>query len=216
MLGATKRTTATKWTYELIDGDRNTDNRTTGDVAFHLAAYVNKTITHLIYDSVLVINQKREITSGEVRYATRNGISPSSWSYSTLDQSDNAVPVAGFDVAIAPEKAGVRMAWIAAGADSAPVPNQIRSTFVGKTKEIATANTDGYGTPGARISLVNGELIFNCEMRLCSMNLTQPNNPIRLVTSQQTTEPGHGIFVTVDKKRFLLAALDRRIAFIAA
>jgi len=37
-----------------------------------------------------------------------------------------------------------------------------------------------------------------------------------LVTSQQTTEPGHGIFVTVDKKRFLLAALDRRIAFIAA
>jgi hypothetical protein len=48
------------------------------------------------------------------------------------------------------------------------------------------------------------------------MNLTQPNNPIRLVTSQQTTELGHGIFVNVDKKRFLLAALDRRIAFIAA
>ena len=216
LLGATKRTTSTKWTYELIDGDRKTDDRTTGDVAFHLAAYVNKTNTHLIYDSVLVINQKREITSGEVRYATRNGISPNSWSYSTLDQSDSAVPVAGFDVAIAPEKAGVRMAWIAADANSAPVPNQVRSTFIGKNKEITTATIDGYGTPGARISLVDGELIFNCELRLCSMNLNQPNNPIRLVTSQQTTEPGHGIFVTVDKKKFLLAALDRRIAFIAA
>jgi hypothetical protein len=48
------------------------------------------------------------------------------------------------------------------------------------------------------------------------MNLALPNNPIRLVTSLQTVEPGHGILITVDKKRFLLAALDRRITFIAA
>jgi hypothetical protein len=53
-------------------------------------------------------------------------------------------------------------------------------------------------------------------MRLCSINLALPNTPIRLVTSSQTIEPGHGIFITIDKKRFLLAALDRRIAFIAA
>ena len=216
LLGATKRLNTTKWVYELIDGDRKTDNRSTGDVAFHLAAYVNKSTTHIIYDSVLVINQKREITSGEVRYATRSGVSPNSWSYTTLDQAENGIPVAGFDVAIAPEKAGIRMVWIAAGANSELVPNQVRSTFVGKTKEIATANIDSYGTPGARISLENGELILNCEMRLCSMNLALPNSPIRLVTSRQTIEPGHGIFVTIDKKRFLLAALDRRIAFIFA
>ena len=216
LLGATKRLNTTKWVYELIDGDRKTDNRSTGDVAFHLAAYVNKATTHIIYDSVLVINQKREITSGEVRYATRSGVLPNSWSYTTLDQAENGIPVAGFDVAIAPEKAGIRMVWIAAGANSELVPNQVRSTFVGKTKEIATANIDSYGTPGARISLENGELILNCEMRLCSMNLALPNSPIRLVTSRQTIEPGHGIFVTIDKKRFLLAALDRRIAFIFA
>jgi hypothetical protein len=216
LLGATKRINTTKWAYELIDGDRKTDNRSTGDVAFHLAAYVNKNITHIIYDSVLVINQKREITSGEVRYATRSGISANSWSYTTLDQEANGIPVAGFDVAIAPEKAGIRMVWIAAGISSSPVPNQIRSTFVGKTKEISTATIDSYGTPGARLSLENGELIFNCEMRLCSMNLTLPNNPIRLITSRQTIEPGYGIFIIIEKKKFLLAALDRRIAFLAA
>ena len=124
--------------------------------------------------------------------------------------------MAGFDVAIAPEKAGIRMVWIAAGTSSAPVPNQIRSTFVGKTKDISTATIDNYGTPGARLTLENGELIFNCEMRLCSMNLALPNTPIRLVTSRQSIEPGHGIFVTVEKKKFLLAAMDRRIAFLAA
>lgn len=216
LLGATKRINTTKWIYELIDGDRKTDNRSTGDVAFHLAAYVVNSITHIIYDSVLVINQKRDITSGEVRYATRTGVSPNTWSYTTLDKAENGIPVAGFDVAIAPEKSGIRMVWIAASASSAPVPNQIRSTFVGKTNDIATALTDGFGTPSAQITLENGELIFNCELRICAMNLTQPNNPIRLVTSIQTTEPGHGVWVTIDKKRFLLTAIDRKISFIAS
>ena len=216
LLGATKRINATKWVYELIDGDRKTDNRSTGDVAFHLAAYVTKSTTHIIYDSVLVINQRRDITSGEVRFATRTGVTPNSWSYTTLDQAENGVPVAGFDVAIAKETAGIRMVWIAASANSAPAPNQIRSTFVGNTKDVATATTEGYGTPGASLTLENGELIFNCELRLCSMNLTQANNPIRLVSSTQTNEPGRGVFVTVDKKKFLLVTLDRRIAFIAA
>ena len=216
LLGANKRVDTTKWSYELIDGDRKTDNRSTGDVAFHLAAYVSKSTTHIIYDSVLEINQKREITSGEVRYASRTGISPNSWNYRTLDQAVNELPVAGFDVAIGKEGSGIRMVWISANSSSAPVPNQIRSTFVGDTKKIATANTDGFGTPGASITLDNGQLIFNCELRLCSMDLTKANNPIRLVSSTQTKEPGRGVFVTVEKKRFLLAAIDRRIAFISA
>jgi hypothetical protein len=216
LLGATKRINTTKWVYELIDGDRKTDDRTTGDVAFHLAAYVTKSITHIIYDSVLIINQKREITSGEVRYATRAGVSPNSWSYTTLDQAENGMPVAGFDVAIAPEKAGIRMVWIAASQTSAPAPNQIRSTFVGNTQKVATATTDGFGTPGASLTLENGELVFNCELRLCYMNLTQANSPIRLASSTQTKEPSRGVFVTIDKKRFLLASIDRRIVFLAA
>jgi hypothetical protein len=108
------------------------------------------------------------------------------------------------------------MVWIAASASSAPVPNQVRSTFVGNTAKVATAMTDGFGTPGASISLENGELIFNCELRLCSMNLAQANNPIRLVSTIQTKEPGRGVFLTIDKKRLLLASIDRRIAFLAA
>jgi hypothetical protein len=214
LLGATKRTNTTKWSYEIIDGDRKTDNRTTGDVAFHLDSYVVGSTTHIIYDSVLVINQKREITSGEVRYASRSGVNPNSWSYSTLDEAANGVPVAGFDVAIEKEAAGIRMAWIAASSNSAPVPNQIRTTFVGKTAEIFSASVIGFGTPGAKFNLENGELIFNCENRLCSMNLNQPNFPIKLVTSTQTIEPGQSAWVTVDKKRYLLASIDRLLTFI--
>jgi hypothetical protein len=213
LLGATKRVNTTKWVYELIDGDRKTDNRTTGDVAFHLAAYVNGSTTHIIYDSILVINQKREATSGEVRYATRAGVNPNSWIYQTLDQSNKETPIAGFDVAIASEKAGVRLVWIAAGTITAPEPNQIRSTFLGTMSSISSVAIEGFGTPGPRLTLENGELIFNCELRLCALNLNQVNNPIRLVTSAQTIDPGSGVFITVDKKRYLLAALDRKFIF---
>jgi hypothetical protein len=124
--------------------------------------------------------------------------------------------VAGFDVAIATEKAGIRMAWIAASNESAPAPNQIRSTLVGKTSNISTVSMESFGTPGAHLTLTNGELIFNCELRLCSINLAQPNSPVRLATAAQTTEPGRGVFVTIDKKRFLVATQDRKIAFFAA
>ena len=213
LLGATKRTNNTKWSYEIIDGDRKTDNRTTGDVAFHLDSYVAGSTTHIIYDSVLVINQKREITSGEVRYASRSGINPNSWSYETLDEAANGVPVAGFDVAIAKEAAGIRMVWIAAATNSAPIPNQIRTSFLGKTAEIFSASITGFGTPGAKLNLENGELIFNCENRLCSMSLNQPNFPIKLITSTQTIDPGQSAWVTVDKKRYLLASIDRLLTF---
>ena len=213
LLGATKRINTSKWIYEIIDGDRKTDNRTTGDVAFHLDSYVTGSTTHIIYDSVLVINQKREITSGEVRYATRSSLNPNSWSYSTLDEAANGIPVAGFDVAIEKEAAGIRLVWVAAGSNSTPIPNQIRTTFVGKLADISTASITGFGTPGAKLNLENGELIFNCENRLCSMSLNQPNFPIKLVTSTQTTDPGQSAWVTVDKKRYLLASIDRLITF---
>jgi hypothetical protein len=141
---------------------------------------------------------------------------PNSWSYKTLDQATNELPVAGFDVAISKEGSGIRMVWIAANASSAPVPNQIRSTFVGNTAKITTAVIEGFGTPGAYMTLENGQLIFNCELRLCSMDLTKANNPVRLVSSIQTKEPGRGVFITHDKKRLLVATLDRRIAFLVA
>ena len=105
------------------------------------------------------------------------------------------------------------MVWIAAATNSAPIPNQIRTSFLGKTAEILSASITGFGTPGAKLNLENGQLIFNCENRLCSMSLNQPNFPIKLITSTQTIDPGQSAWVTVDKKRYLLASIDRLLTF---
>lgn len=45
------------------------------------------------------------------------------------------------------------------------------------------------------------------------MSLNQPNFPIKLITSTQTIDPGQSAWVTVDKKRYLLASIDRLLTF---
>ena len=71
LLGAVKTKTSS-WKYELVDGDRKTDGRTTGDVGFHLQAIFDGAKTYLAYDSVVSMNQKKEITSGAIRIASTN------------------------------------------------------------------------------------------------------------------------------------------------
>ena len=100
LLGAYKLNTSSKWVYEQLDGDRKTDGRTTGDVAFHLAAGFDGKKTYVLYDSVLVINQKKEATSGAIRLATRTDIDPTKWAYRTLEESSDSLAMTGYDVAL--------------------------------------------------------------------------------------------------------------------
>jgi hypothetical protein len=83
LLGAVK-TKSTPWTYEMVDGDRATDGRSTGDVGFHLKALFDGAKTYIAYDSVVSMNQKKEITAGAVRVATRSGSDANTWNYQTL------------------------------------------------------------------------------------------------------------------------------------
>ncbi|MEY3995646.1 MAG: hypothetical protein RL690_1042, partial [Actinomycetota bacterium] len=99
LLGAVKVKTS-GWTYEMVDGDRKTDGRTTGDVGFHLQAIFDGVKTYVAYDSVVSMNQKKEITSGAIRVATRTGSDANTWSYQTLDISTDDASVFGYDVAM--------------------------------------------------------------------------------------------------------------------
>lgn len=112
LLGAVKAKGATEWSYELVDGDRKTDDRTTGDVGFHLDALFDGKVTILLYDSVLTINQRKEATSGAIRVAQRNGLSPTAWRYTTLDSSGGPIAVVGYDVALQKGARGILATWL--------------------------------------------------------------------------------------------------------
>lgn len=202
LLGAAKR--ANKWSYELIDGDRKTDGRTIGDVAFHLDALLSGGTTYLIYDSILVVNQKRDATSGEVRLATRNGSSANSWRYETLDSPDNTASVLGYDVAITKVAGKIVRAWFGAAGSTLPNPNQLR--IQGENEEVQSLSVTKLGNPNGSINLSGNTLVMTCQKRLCAFDTI--TKKISLISGWQSYDPINSGWITINGVKFLVAGIN--------
>jgi hypothetical protein len=216
LLGAVKVKTGT-WKYELIDGDRKTDGRTTGDVGFHLQAIFDGAKTYIAYDSVLTMNQKNEITSGSIRIATRSGIDPTSWNYQTLDISTDDASIFGFDVALTKVPGDVMVTWLAASTATAPKPNQVRWALLSDPIKISALTTENFGTPGEYVASDGRTIIFNCQERLCAIDTSKKDlgqSAIRLVSSTQGSEPTQSAWVTVNKVKYILATVNGKLALL--
>ena len=216
LLGAVKTRTST-WKYELADGDRKTDGRTTGDVGFHLQAIFDGSKTYVAYDSVVSMNQKKEITSGAIRIATRTGIEPRDWAYQTLDISTDDASIFGFDVALAKVNGDVMATWLAASTATAPKPNQVRWALLSDPTKISRLTTENFGTPGEYLATDGRTIIFNCQERLCALDTSKKDlgqSAIRLVSSTQGSEPTQSAWVTVNKVKYLLATVNGKLALL--
>ena len=216
LLGAVKSKN-TPWRYELVDGDRKTDGRTTGDVGFHVQAILDGGTTYVAYDSVISMNQKKEITSGAIRIATRTSTDPTAWQYQTLDISSDEAVVFGFDVALARTSAGVFATWLAASAASAPKPDQIRWSLLSDSAKIYKMTTEKFGTPDKYLATDGKTIVFNCQERLCALDTSKKDlgqSAIRLVSSTQGSEPTQSTWVTVNKIKYLLATINGKLALL--
>lgn len=216
LLGAV-RTKGAPWRYELVDGDRKTDGRTTGDVGFHLQAIFDGTTTYVAYDSVISMNQKKEMTAGAVRIATRTSVEATAWQYQTLDISTDDALIFGFDVALAKTSSGVFATWLAASAATAPKANQIRWAFLDNPIKVSKVTTENFGIPGEYITTDGKTIIFNCQERLCALDTSKKDlgqSAIRLVSSTQGSEPTQSAWVTVNKVKHLLATINGKLALL--
>ena len=216
LLGAVK-TKGSSWRYELVDGDRKTDGRTTGDVGFHVQAIFDGSTTYVAYDSVVSMNQKKEITSGAIRIATRTSFEPTAWQYQTLDISTDDALIFGFDVALARTSSGVFATWLAASAASVPKPDQIRWSWLKDSTKIYKLTTENFGTPDKYLATDGKTIIFNCQERLCALDTSKRDlgqSAIRLVSSTQGSEPTQSAWVTVNKVKYLLATINGKLALL--
>ena len=216
LLGAVK-VKGSAWRYELVDGDRKADGRTTGDVGFHVRAIIDGSVTYVAYDSVLSINQKNEITSGAVRVASRTTLDPGAWRYQTLDISTDDALIFGFDVAIARTSSGVFLSWLAASAATTPKPNQVRWTLLENPTKISKTATDTFGVPGEFLATDGKIIVFNCQERLCALDTSKRDlgqSAIRLVSSTQGSEPIQSAWVTVNKVKYLLATINGKLSLL--
>ena len=214
LLGAVKAKGATEWSYELVDGDRKTDDRTTGDVGFHLDALFDGKVTILLYDSVLTINQRKEATSGAIRVAQRNGLSPTAWRYTTLDSSGGPIAVVGYDVALQKGARGILATWLTSSTLTLPKAELIRWTYLSAPTDFKTLPTSGYGTPSKFLSSDGSTTIFNCQERLCAVDIAKSS--ISLVTKEQNSDGFDSAWVVLNKVRYLISGINNQLLLLRA
>ena len=204
LLGATK--VAGKWNYELVDGDRDTNGRTTGDVGFHLKALNIGNTVYVLYDSTLQVNQDKVPTRGEIRLATRASIYPEDWSYSTPDPAGNGTTIAGFDVALAANKGVISASWLASTGLSLPNADQIRWATLATTPVVSNTPSDFFGTPGPAIATDGTRILFTCQTRLCAAN--SATKGISLVSSMDFSNSEGFAWITLSGQQYALAGVN--------
>jgi hypothetical protein len=214
LLGAVKAKGASEWSYELVDGDRKTDGRTTGDVAFHLDALFDGKDTILLYDSVLTINTRKEATSGAIRVAERNGLAPTAWRYSTLDSSGGPIAVVGYDIALQKGARGILATWLTSSTLTLPKAEQIRWAYLSAPTVIKTLPTNGYGTPSKFLSSDGSTTIFNCQERLCAVDIAK--STISLVTKEQNPDGFDSAWIVLNKIRYLISGINNQLLLLRA
>ena len=200
------------WVYEIVDGDRQTDGRSTGDVAFSLKAVsVGKTV-YVLYDSVLTLSSNDIATQGEIRLARRNSIYPEDWRYSTLDGPDNGVAVAGYRVALAQSGKKVAAAWLSANGNRLPDPDQIRFVVIDEEESPGSREVDSYGTPGSPLFIDNKGILFGCERRLCTAGNT--SSAPKLINGAILDGVKDGAIVTINKVRFAVTSINKKLVLV--
>lgn len=207
------------WNYELVDGDRKTDFRTTGDVAFHMKALVDGNKTYVLYDSVLSINQNRDATSGEIRLATRTSFDPGAWQYQTLESPTADATVLGYDVEIAKTAKGILASWFSATALSMPDPTLVRTLNLNTASGVSITSTSNYGTPNELMSSDSKTLLFNCLGRLCAIDyakFSKGQSAISLASSWQSAEPIASAWILLNKVRYAVAGINGKVVLLKA
>ncbi len=210
LLGAVRSTDT--WIYELIDGDRTTDDRSTGDVGFHLQAAVVGKKVYVLYDSILTVNQNSEATQGEVRLATRSTIYPEDWVYQTIAVSGGAVAVSGYNVAISVVGNRVFGSWYSASGITIPQPNKLNWAVISNSDPAVNASSDAYGTPIGALAIDDKELVFGCESRLCK--ISKLDQSIHLVSNAKSDVKSDVVWITINKVRYALTSVNAKLTLL--
>lgn len=214
LLGAVKTSAAKSWSYELVDGDRKTDGRTTGDVAFHLKAAFDGKTSYFIYDSILTINQKKDPTTGEVRVATRGNLSSTGWVYQTLEATSSSSPVVGYDVALGKNAKGIFATWLSSAPNTLPNANRIRWSYISSTPTQESVTSENFGKPGKYLSTDGTMIAFNCEKRICAVDTSKTSPKISFVATSNNPDGISSTWVVVNRVKYLLAGINGQLSML--
>lgn len=209
LLGAVK--TKKGWAYEIIDGDKNTQGRTTGDVAFTIDATSLDQTIYLIYDSVLSIDSTRRPISGEVRISYRNSIYPEDWKYITLDGPESGTSIAGYATLISNNGGSILASWLSSGQTSVVGPSKLLLRQLDSAVGSSLVESSEFGSPSSPLFLGHSKIYFGCHTRLCAVDVKSKR--IELVSGKSKFSRD-GAIQRVGSSTFLFAIQNRKLVFI--
>jgi len=166
--------------YEIVDGDMNSQRRTTGDVAFNLSAVSEKHSVYLFYDSILSIDSNRNVISSEVRLASRNSVYPEDWRYTILDGTSINNTIAGFSVDVKKYGGEVIVAWIAKKDFASANSGDIYAYNITLNRIVSQISESEFGSPRRTVHLGKDLVYFDCSSRICKYSLI--NGEIQLLS----------------------------------
>jgi len=199
------------WRYEIIDGDSELNNRTMGDVAFHLKAITIGKSVDVFYDSVLSVNNNDKTAQrGEIRIASRDSAFAEDWRYQTVQSGAGNTVVAGYDVAATLISKVIYTGWLGASGISLPNPDQIQWSRMDSVAPPSTSKTDYFGVPSAPIAVDSSAIIFGCQDRLCAYN--KSDKTINLISNSSVKGAKSATWITLNKVKFALVSSDGKLA----
>jgi hypothetical protein len=213
LLGAVK--VKDNWIYEIIDGDSDLSNRTTGDVAFNLSATLDTSSNeiYVMYDSVLRVDSNKSPTEGEVRVARRKSAFPEDWRYQTIDGPDFGNAVAGYATAIQLVDRKVMAAWLVSRGEDFPHPTQLSYANLGDEQVTKTVVPLQFGRPSLPLYFDSKGIVFGCQSRLCRSPLVKPTASL---LSGNADFAKSGQIIQVSKTKFIVSSLNRKLVWVRA
>ena len=141
-------------------------------------------------------------------------MSPSGWRYSTLDTSGGAVAAAGYDVTLQKGARGILATWLISSTLTIPSAEKIRWAYLAAPSEIKTLATSGYGTPSKFLSSNGSTTVFNCQERLCALDIS--TNALSLVAKDQNVDGFDSAWIVLNKVRYLISGIGGELVSLRA
>ena len=142
----------------------------------------------------------------------RSGTDPLTWSYSNLDVTGLTRIVPGYDVNLKSTSKGVLATWMTTPVSGVPKPQLIKWGYVNTLDSFQAISPGKLGYPSKHINSDAKTTIFNCELRLCALDLT--SKKISLVAKEQNPDGIETAWVVLNKVRYLVAGIKGQLTLL--
>jgi hypothetical protein len=103
---------------------------------------------------------------------------------------------------------------MSASSASLPAADSVHWQIITKPSSISVTTTEGFGKPSAGISTDGSMIAFNCENRLCSIDISKATPKISFVSTNENPDEIASTWVVLNRVKYLVAGVNNQLAML--